>query len=114
MTWRFCVRQLVAGDFSYEVFVKAQAWTGTSQIESRPFRVSAGGLSVVITGPERIGRDALYTYHVAVTSCETEEQDAAGTLTVSGSTGERYISPEAITESPTSLRLSSSVPVCSN
>ncbi|XP_043218409.1 uncharacterized protein LOC122379895 [Amphibalanus amphitrite] len=74
---------LVPGSFNYEVFVKAQAWTGASQIESRPFRVSSSGLSVSVTGPQRIGRSSLYTYHVTATSCDSEQDGTADSLTYS-------------------------------
>ena len=76
--------QLVSGDFSYQVFVKATAWTGSSQIESHVFRVSESGLSVTLTGPDRIAGGGVYTYQASAVSCEKSgEGDQPESLKVS-------------------------------
>ena len=65
------------GDFNYQVFVNAQAWTGASQLESLTFRAAASGLSVTVTGPDRVARGGLYTYHAAAASCDERDEDGA-------------------------------------
>ncbi|XP_037077054.1 uncharacterized protein LOC119098233 [Pollicipes pollicipes] len=65
---------LIADDFNYQVFAKAQTWAGGSRSLFRAFRVVSSGLSVAVVGPDRIAAGGLYTYRATAVLCGGEQR----------------------------------------
>ena len=83
------------------MYVKAEAWTGVPWLESVAFRGSDSGRSVAVSGPQEIGRGAIYWYTAEAVSCEGHRQPDG--LTVRGTAG-RYTRAQAVLRDPDLLK----------